>query len=243
MTQQKILFGWSGGKDSALALHEIRRSGQYEIAALVTTITEDYDRISMHGVRCGLLDRQAEELRLPLKKIGIPKGCSNGEYDARMQKAFGEFKRKGITTVAFGDLFLEDIRAYRDRLLGEIGMRSIYPIWGRETKGLARSFVLEGFKAYLVCVDPRVVPSSFAGRELDESLLEDLPAGVDPCGENGEFHTFVFQGPVFRNAIPCQRGEVVLRDGFCFCDLLAVTPNSQTEISPINGNPFFGNLF
>lgn len=220
MTPEKIILGWSGGKDSALALREILRDGHYEIAALVTTCTEGYDRISMHGVRCSLLERQAAELGLPLRKVFIPQKASNDAYEARMKEAFLEYKAMGITKAAFGDLFLEDIRVYRDRLMASIGMTALYPVWGRETRALAREFVRDGFRAVLVCVDPRALDQSFAGRTLDDTLLDDLPPGVDPCGENGEFHTFVFQGPIFKQTIRCARGEVVLRDNFYFADLL-----------------------
>ena len=220
MAREKIIMGWSGGKDSALALREILRQGHYEVTALVTTCTEGYDRISMHGVRNSLLERQAGELGLPLKKVFISQGASNDEYEARMKEAFLEYKTAGITKAAFGDLFLEDIRVYRDRLMASMGMTALYPVWGLETRALAREFVRDGFSAVLVCIDPRALDKSFAGRTLDDALLDDLPANVDPCGENGEFHSFVFQGPIFRQTIRCERGEVVRRDNFYFADLL-----------------------
>lgn len=220
MKREKIIVGWSGGKDSALALQSVVTSGKYEVAALVTTCTEGFDRISMHGVRRSLLEAQAEALQIPLRKVFISKGATNAEYEARMHAAFLEFKEQGISTVAFGDLYLQDIRAYRDRMLGEIGMKTLYPIWGKDTWALANKFVCDGFNAVLVCIDPRRLDKSFAGRNFDSLLLNDLPTNVDPCGENGEFHTFVFQGPVFRKRIPFVRGEIVHRDGFCFCDLL-----------------------
>jgi uncharacterized protein (TIGR00290 family) len=220
MTREKIIMGWSGGKDSALALRQIQREDRYEVAALVTTCTEGYDRISMHGVRCSLLERQARELGLPLRKVFISQGASNAEYEARMKEACLEYQAAGITQAAFGDLFLEDIRAYRDRLMASIGMTALYPVWGLDTRALARDFVSDGFSAVLVCIDPRVLAPSFAGRTFDDALLDDLPATIDPCGENGEFHTFVHQGPIFKRAIPCTRGEVVLRENFYFADLL-----------------------
>lgn len=222
MKKERILFGWSGGKDSSLALHEILRSGRYEVAALVTTCTEGYDRISMHGVRCSLLERQADALNLPLEKVFISQRASNEEYEERMKQAFVTYKANGISKVAFGDLFLEEIRQYRDRLLAQIGMSGLYPIWGRETKALAREFVRDGFEAVLVCVNSRLLDKSFAGRTLNTTTLDELPAHVDPCGENGEFHSFVFQGPIFKQAIRCTPGEVVLRENFYFADLLAV---------------------
>ena len=220
MPREKVIMGWSGGKDSALALREIRRQDQYEVAALVTTCTEGYDRISMHGVRCSLLERQARELGLPLKKVFISQGASNDEYEARMKEAFLEYKKAGITKAAFGDLFLEDIRTYRDRLMTSIGMTALYPVWGLDTRALAREFVRDGFGAVLVCIDPRTLDKSFAGRTFDHELLDDLPANVDPCGENGEFHSFVFQGPIFKQTIRCERGEIILCDNFYFADLL-----------------------
>src|SRR5260221_5248242 len=220
MTREKISLCCSGGKDSSLALRQIQRQGEYEVTALVTTCTDGYDRISMHGVRCSLLERQARELGLPLRKVFISQGASNDEYEARMKGAFLEYKKAGVTKAAFGDLFLEDIRSYRDRVMESVGMTALYPVWGLDTRALARDFVRDGFSAVLVCVDPRALDKSFAGRTLDDALLDDLPANVDPCGENGEFHSFVFQGPIFRQNIPCVRGEVVLRDNFYFADLL-----------------------
>jgi len=220
MRREKIIVGWSGGKDSSLALREIERRGEYEVSALVTTCTEGYDRISMHGVRCSLLERQAQELGLPLEKVFISQGASNDEYEARMKKVFLDYKKAGITKAAFGDLFLEDIRVYRDRMMASIGMTALYPVWGLDTHALARQFVRDGFCAVLVCIDPRALDKSFAGRTFDDALLDDLPANIDPCGENGEFHTFVFQGPIFNQKIGCARGEVVLRENFYFADLL-----------------------
>ncbi len=219
-TREKIVLGWSGGKDSSLALHELRKSERYEVVALLTTCTEGYDRISMHGVRCELLEQQARETGIPLVKVYISKAASNAEYEAKMSAVSCDFKRQGINTVAFGDLFLEDIRAYRDRMLKQIGMTAIYPVWGRDTRQLACEFVDLGFDATLVCIDSRALDKSFAGRKFSDAL-RDFPGRVDPCGENGEFHTFVFQGPIFQKPIPCQNGEVVERDGFYFSDLLA----------------------
>ncbi len=211
---------WSGGKDSALALREILRSSRYQVVALVTTCTEGYDRISMHGVRCCLLEAQAESLGFPLTKVFIPQRCSNTEYEIRMKEACTSFKSIGVRRVVFGDLFLEDIRAYRDRMLAEIGMCALYPLWGRDTAALAREFIAVGFKANLVCVDPRKLSASFAGRLFDNELLEDMPACIDPCGENGEFHTFVSSGPIFHHTINIERGLVVEREDFIFADLL-----------------------
>jgi len=181
----------------------------------VTTVTEDYGRVSMHGVRRELLELQAASAGVPLVEVGIPAGCSNDVYARRFLGAVAE-----VEAVAHGDLFLEDVRSYRERLLAAAGKRAAFPLWGLDTAELACDFVASGFEATLVCVDPRRLDASFAGRPFDADLLADLPAGVDPCGENGEFHTFVHAGPVFAAPIPCARGEVVERDGFVFCDLL-----------------------
>jgi uncharacterized protein (TIGR00290 family) len=215
-----VLFCWSGGKDSAMALHALRSAGDRHITGLLTTITQDYDRISMHGVRHALLERQAKSLGLPLHPVLIPPQCVNAVYEARMAEALAEHLARGTRAVAFGDIFLEDLRAYRERNLARIGMEAVFPIWKRDTRELARDFVRLGFRAVTVCVDPHALDASFAGRELDASFFEDLPPEVDPCGENGEFHTFVFDGPLFENPIPIRIGERVMRDGFCFCDLL-----------------------
>jgi uncharacterized protein (TIGR00290 family) len=215
-----VLFCWSGGKDSAMALHALREQGECRVSALLTTITDAYDRISMHGVRRELLERQAESIGLPLHSVRIPPQCINATYEARMKEALDQHFAQGVRSVAFGDIFLEDLREYREKNLAQAGMQAIFPIWKRDTRELAREFVRLGFRAIAVCIDPRVLDASFAGRELDAAFFEDLPPGVDPCGENGEFHTFVFDGPVFRSPIACRVGDKVLRDGFYFCDLL-----------------------
>jgi len=211
-------LSWSGGKDSALALWTLRRE-QLEPEALITTVTETYDRISMHGVRRELLARQAEALDRPLVEVVIPPACVNEIYEARMAEAFAAAPLSGVDAVAFGDLFLEDVRAYREERLAGAGKRGLFPLWGRETAALAREFLDAGFKAILVCVDPRALDPAFAGRRYDERLLAQLPPGVDPCGENGEFHTFVYAGPIFAGPIACEPGEILERDGFVFCDL------------------------
>jgi len=217
---EDVLFCWSGGKDSAMALHALRSAGEYRVTSLLTTVTDEYDRISMHGVRRVLLERQAESIGLPLHAVLIPPQCVNATYEARMNEALSEYLTRGIGRVAFGDIFLEDLRVYRERNLARVGMEALFPIWKRDTRELAREFVSLGFRATAVCVDPRVLDPSFAGRMLDESFFADLPPGVDPCGENGEFHTFVFDGPLFQTPIHVVTGEKVMRDGFCFCDLL-----------------------
>jgi uncharacterized protein (TIGR00290 family) len=227
MAKERVVIGWSGGKDSSLALREILRGEQYEVAALVTTCTEGFRRISMHGVRCSLLKTQALELGLPLRKVFVARECTNAHYEERMRAAFLEFKAAGITKVVFGDLFLEEIRAYRDRMLTEIGMGALYPLWGRDTRELAEEFIALGFRANLVCVDPQKLDASFAGRTFDRALLRDMPPTVDPCGENGEFHTFVFDGPIFRSAVRIRPGPTVLRQNFYFADLLPASNNKS----------------
>jgi len=217
---EDVLFCWSGGKDSAMALRELQAMGGCNVSALLTTITEEYDRVSMHGVRRVLLERQAESLGLPLDPVLIPPQCVNSVYEERMGEVLKRHLARGIRKVAFGDIFLEDLRAYRERNLAQLGMECVFPIWKRSTRELSQEFLQKGFRAIAVCVDPRVLDPSFAGRELDASFFADLPPSVDPCGENGEFHTFVFDGPVFRAPVRFRVGEKAMRDGFCFCDLL-----------------------
>src|SRR5580700_9270474 len=217
---EDVLFCWSGGKDSAMALHALKAARDCRITALLTTVTEEYDRISMHGVRRALLERQAESLGLPLHAVLIPPQCINATYEERMKEALERHFARGVRRVAFGDIFLEDLRVYREKNLALIGMQGLFPIWKRDTRELAREFVKLGFRAIAVCVDPRALDSSFAGRELNASFFADLPPGVDPCGENGEFHTFVFDGPDFRTPIACHIGEKVQRESFIFRDLL-----------------------
>jgi uncharacterized protein (TIGR00290 family) len=220
MKNNKVLMSWSGGKDSCLALHEIRSERKYCVAALLTTVTLDYDRISMHGVRRVLLESQAASLGVPLHQIFISKGASNEEYEAKMVKAFAAYRAKGIECLVFGDLFLEDIRAYREQFLARNNMRGLFPVWQRNTDAFIRTFLDLGFKAVVTCVDSKVLDESFAGRLIDESFLSSLPAQVDPCGENGEFHSFVFDGPGFSAPVKFSLGETVLRDSFWFRDLL-----------------------
>jgi len=218
---EKALVLWSGGKDSALALYEAR--GQLDVVALLTTVTEPYDRISMHGVRTALLDRQARSLGLPVEKVLIPSPCCNADYEARMGAAFAEFRRQGVTTVLCGDIFLEDVRRYREAQLVAAGLTGFFPLWGRDSRELADHFLALGFQAVLCCVDSHVLDAGFAGRLYDESLLADLPTGADLCGERGEFHTFVFDGPGFAQPVAHRIGERVLRDNrFWYCDLLLV---------------------
>lgn len=216
---QPVLFCWSGGKDSAMALHLLRRQREVRIAGLLTTVTEGFERISMHGVRRALLVRQAQVLDLPLEEVRIPPQCVNTVYDARMREALLSQKAAGVRRVAFGDIFLQDLREYRERNLAQVEMTGIFPIWKRDTRELARDFYTMGFRAIAVCIDSKKLGREFAGRELDESFFQDLPGGVDPCGENGEFHSFVYDGPIFSRAIGVERGEIVERDGFYFSDL------------------------
>lgn len=215
-----LALSWSGGKDSALALRALRTEHRAEPRALITTITDVYERISMHGVRRELLVAQAQAAGIPLVEVRIPPGCVNELYQQRMAQALAEPPLSEVREVAFGDLFLEDVRAYREERLRAVGRRGLFPLWQRDTAALAREFIAAGFRAVLVCVDPRKLDGSFAGRAFDEQLLEDLPAGVDPCGEKGEFHTFVHTGPIFDAPIACKTGEVVERGGFVFCDVL-----------------------
>jgi len=215
-----VVFSWSGGKDSAMALHVLLRDPQYQVVSLLTTVTEGYERISMHGVRNELLRRQAASIGLPVEEVRIPPQCPNALYESRMAETVLGFRDAGVLHFAFGDIFLEDLRAYREQKLLQEHMTALFPIWKVDTRELAARFVRDGFRARTACIDPRKLDKSFAGRELDAAFFRDLPAGVDPCGENGEFHTFVFDGPIFRAAIPVRVGEVVERDNFIFCDLL-----------------------
>lgn len=218
--REPVLFCWSGGKDSAMALHALLQDPQVRVVALLTTVTEGYDRISMHGVRRELLQRQAQSIGLPLHEVFIPPECVNSIYEARMEAALRNYFEKGVRRVAFGDIFLEDLRAYREKNLGRIGMTAVFPIWKRDSRELIDSFHAHGFRSIAVCVNPKVLDRTFAGRELDASFFADLPAHADCCGENGEFHTFAFDGPIFKEAIRFQLGERVERDSFVFCDLL-----------------------
>ena len=215
------ILSWSGGKDSAYALATLQAQGE-EVAGLLTTVTETYDRVSIHGVRRSLLRRQAEEAGLPLYEVVLPVPCSNEEYEARMGAKVRELVAGGVTSFAFGDLYLEDVRRYREAMLAQIGddrPRVLFPLWGRPTGELAHQILRDGFQAVVTCVDPRQVDASLVGREYDARFLADLPASADPCGENGEFHTFVYDAPVFARPIALRRGPSVTRDGFCYYDL------------------------
>jgi len=220
---EKVLFSWSGGKDSAIALYEIQKSKSYEILALLTTITEDYDRVSMHGLRRSLLERQANSLGISLEKVFITKDASNEEYESKMKEALLRYKNAGVHSVVFGDIFLQDVRKYREENLSKIGMNGVFPIWRRNTTALAHTFIDLGFKAVTICIDSNVLDKRFAARDFDKQFLSELPPTVDPCGENGEFHSFVYDGPIFKENILFKKGEIVLRDNrFYYCDLIPI---------------------
>ena len=218
-----MLFSWSGGKDSSMALYEIQRSQKYEVIAFITTVTRDYDRVSMHGLRTTLLQAQASSLGFPIEKIFISKNSSNDEYEAKMEEILLKYQRHGVSSVVFGDIFLEDLRRYREDNLARIGMKGAFPIWGRDTSNLAHDFIDSGFKAVIICVDSNALDRRFVGRLFDKQFLSELPPTVDPCGENGEFHSFVYDGPIFKEIVLHTTGDVVLRGSrFYYCDLLPV---------------------
>ena len=216
----RAFVSWSSGKDSAFALHEARRLGVAEIVGVLTTVNEVFNRVAMHGVRDALLDRQIASLGLPAIKVPLPYPCPNEIYEARMADAIAQIAAQGARHIVFGDLFLDDIRAYRDANLARAGMTGLYPLWRRDTAVLARTMIDSGLVAHLVCVDPGRLDRRFAGRRFDAALLAALPPGVDPCGENGEFHTVVTAGPMFSAPIPITIGAVVERDGFVFADVM-----------------------
>lgn len=215
----KTLLSWSSGKDSAWALHLLRQTPEIELAGLFTTLNAQFERVAMHGVRRAVLERQARAAGLPLHAIELPWPCPNAEYEARMGAFVETAKGEGVEAMAFGDLFLEDIRAYREKNLEGTGIAPLFPLWGIPTGALARDMVAGGLRAHAVCVDPKQLDPSFAGRTFDAAFLEDLPESVDPCGENGEFHTCVFAGPMFAAPLDLAVGDVVERDGFVFADV------------------------
>ncbi|HUK55562.1 MAG TPA: ATP-binding protein [Nitrospiria bacterium] len=217
--RKKTLLSWSSGKDSAWTLHLLRQRNDIEVVGLFTTVNAEFRRVAMHAVRLELLERQAEAVGLPLETLNIPHPCSNLQYESVM-KAFVDASRgRGIRCMAFGDLFLQDIRAYREEKLKETGITPLFPLWEIPTDRLARQMILEGLRAYVTCVDPKKLPARFAGREFGSAFLDELPESIDPCGEYGEFHTFAVDGPMFRTPIGIRVGEVVERDGFVFADL------------------------
>jgi len=218
-----VVMSWSGGKDSAFALRELLQTGEFDVVSLMTTVSEEYRRISHHGVREALLEEQARAIGIPLEKVylpsGEPGGCTNDVYEAIMSRVMADYKARGVETVAFGDLFLEDLRAWREANLAKADMRGIFPIWKRNTTKVAHEVIQLGYKAYLSCVEPKV-GSGFVGRLYDQEFLQLLPSEIDPCGENGEFHSFVFDGPIIRRPVSVRVGEIVTRDGRYYADLL-----------------------
>jgi uncharacterized protein (TIGR00290 family) len=232
---EKVVLSWSGGKDSAMALHALLADDRYEVVGLLTSIAEEYKRISHHGVREELLELQAESIGLPLDRIYLPSdlddSCSNERYEALMRDTLQRYCDAGVMLVAHGDIFLEDLRAYREKNLAKLGMRGVFPLWKRDTSELIETFIASGFKAYLSCVEEKL-GESFAGRAIDATLIEDLPEGVDPCGEYGEFHSFVYDGPIFREPVDVVVDEVVRRDVRYFADLLPAESNRTQSAAP-----------
>jgi uncharacterized protein (TIGR00290 family) len=217
--QRRVALSWSSGKDSAWSLHLLRQDPSVEVVALITTLNEQFDRVAMHAVRRQLLERQAESVGVPVWTVPLPWPCSNEEYEARMRDLCARSIQEGVDAMAFGDLFLTDIRAYREKQLTGTGLQPLFPVWQIPTAELARTMIGSGLRAKITCVDPQVLPAEFAGRDFDSRFLADLPPGIDPCGENGEFHSFVYDGPGFREPINVSVGEIVERDGFVFADL------------------------
>lgn len=238
--KEPVVLSWSGGKDSAMALHELLRASEYEVTGLLTTVSGEFHRISHHGVREALLDEQARAIGIPLEKVYLPSGnsggCTNEVYEAIMERVMTAYRARGVRTVAFGDLFLQDLREWRETNLAKAGMRGIFPVWKRDTTQFARQTIGLGFKAYLSCVEGRVGPG-FAGRLYDEALLRELRSEIDPCGENGEFHSFVCDGPIFKKAISVRVGEIVMRDERYYADLLPegidFEKRNASEFSPV----------
>ena len=225
---RRVLLSWSSGKDSAWALHVLRRSSEFQVVGLLTTFNQAANRVAMHAVRRELVELQAEAVGIPLWAVKLPWPCSNEAYEAAMRSACHRAVEEGIEAVAFGDLFLQDVRAYREKQMQETGLEPLFPVWGLPTAELPREMIATGLRAKLTCVDPKVLDPSFAGREFDERLLAELPAGVDPCGERGEFHSFAYAGPMFAREIDVAVGEVVTRDGFAFADLVLSQAPAET---------------
>lgn len=219
-TRFRAILSWSSGKDSAMSLFSVLKSNEFEILALLTTVSDQFHRVSMHGVREELLNQQAASLGLPIEKVHVPYPCPNAVYEQKMSTFLTSYKCKGLTHVIFGDLFLEDVRRYREEKLSQIGITAVFPLWKENTSKMARSMLKLGFRAVVTCVDMKKLDPTFAGRYYDESFLDELPSSVDPCGENGEFHTFVIDGPIFKNRIEITVGKSVMRDGFQFVDIL-----------------------
>ncbi len=218
---KRLLLSWSSGKDSAWALHTLRRDAEIDVRGLLTTVNEEFQRVAMHGTRRSVLGAQARAAGLPLWVVPLPWPCSNEVYERRMSEVCARAVADAIDAIAFGDLYLEDVRAYREKQLAPTGLEPLFPLWGIPTAELARAMIAGGLRARITCVDSRVLPAAFAGREFDEALLRDLPAGVDPCAERGEFHTCAYAGPMFTEPLELEAGEVVNRDGFVFADFEA----------------------
>ena len=227
----RVVMSWSGGKDSAQALRALQGDPEVEVAALLTTITETYERVSMHAIRVDLLRAQAAATGLPLVEVRIPPTCVNDVYRERMEAAISSQPIAGIDHHAFGDLFLEDVRSYREKTLGTVGKEALFPLWAEDTEELAYGFIADGFRAVVTCVDPAKLDPSFVGREFDAGFLDDLPRSVDPCGENGEFHTFVYDGPIFHSPIAFSHGATTERDGFYFHDVIPAGDRAPLSIS------------
>ncbi len=217
---KKAMLAWSGGKDSTLALYRVRQAGAYTVEGLLTTITEDYNRVCMHGVRTAVLEEQAAALGLPLDRISLSRNESQEGYDAKMRTRLADYRGRGMQTVIFGDLFLEEVRQYREGNLSQLDMQAVFPLWQEDTEALAQTFIWMGFKAIITCVDLKALPATFVGRDYDEAFLDALPPDMDPCGERGEFHSFVYDGPLFRQPVPFRTGHRVVREErFCYLDL------------------------
>lgn len=235
MNRPRLLLSWSSGKDSAWTLHRLRYENRFEIAGLVTTVNETYGRVAMHAVREPLLAAQAQAAELPLWRVPLPHPCPNADYERIMRELIGRARAAGVTHMAFGDLFLADVRAYRERQLDGTGIAPVFPLWASDTATLAREMLHGGLRALLTCVDPRRLTRDFAGRAFDERLLAALPPTVDPCGENGEFHTFCHAGPMFREPIAVRAGEIIERDGFVFADVLPLAAaDAQSAAAGMN---------
>ena len=228
MSRPKALISWSSGKDSAFALHEVRRAGEFEVVGALTTVTETFGRVSIHGVRQEILQAQCEAANLPQRIVPIPYPCPNEIYEARMGEAVAQAAACGVTHMIFGDLYLADIRAYREQKLAGTGITPVFPLWNRPTPELARAMMASGLEAYLATVDLKRLPAQFAGRKFDSRLLADLPEGIDPCGENGEFHTCVVAGPMFAHRLAVSTGERVERDGYAYCDLMLTAEKASS---------------
>lgn len=229
-----VVFSWSGGKDSALALYELRRDPDWTVTSLLTSVSDEFHRVSHHGIREELLEMQAAAIGLPLDWLRLPSGggpCTNAVYEELVGQHLSQYVERGIRHVAHGDLFLADLRAYRERNLARLGMNGVFPIWGRDTRQLVETFIDLGFKAVLCCVDGRHLDGSFAGRPIDEELLRDLPPNVDPCGENGEYHSFVYDGPIFEQPLEIELGQTICRDGRHYIDVLPTACHDEREIT------------